>query len=433
MKTIRSNSRRAPALAIAALATSLTLVLSSCAGSAGDGTGDGGGEGSGEGFAYDASQEEVNALTEDLDPITITFQSPAASPNSVLAPHSTAFKEIVEERSNGKITVDIVWGQAIAGYAEVHDALADGRLDVAHSLPAYQPAEFPAIDSLGTVTAGLSPSPYVGDLVTHAVVNELAWQNENVLSQYEEKGLVPLVPLMPSGGSYSACTNPVVTAKDWDGRQVRVASTAHSEQVQGLGGSPVSLDYTDVFGALQRGIIDCSIAVLSVGVEGGLFEVAPHIGYTTDVSFARTPMAYLAGSSFQSMPSAYQQIIFDSTNLTASSALMKAMLDGSFTAISQAKKAGGGARPFGDDVQQELVAISEELIDEAIGNGHIDEDIISRLSELEQKWNEEVESLGHSDEGTVADFDEWYDESADYTDYARSVYENSGALNHRPS
>ena len=131
LTTFRPSRR---ALSICAMAAGLTFALSSCAGSAGSGGGGGGGGDAGSGFEYGASQEDVNAAIEGLDPITITFQPSAASQNSVMAPAGTVFKELVEERSNGQIEVEIVWGQAIAGYAEVHDALADGRIDVALSL-----------------------------------------------------------------------------------------------------------------------------------------------------------------------------------------------------------------------------------------------------------------------------------------------------------
>src|SRR5699024_6020431 len=141
-----TRARRA-AMATAALGV-LSLTMSACAGSAGSGGGGGGGE-AGEGFAYDAPQEEVDAAIADLDPITIKFQPSSASPDSVMAPAGTVFKEIVEERSGGKITVELVWGQAIAGYAEVHDALSDGRLDVAYTLPVYDPAQFAAVNDLG--------------------------------------------------------------------------------------------------------------------------------------------------------------------------------------------------------------------------------------------------------------------------------------------
>ncbi|WP_410980645.1 hypothetical protein, partial [Bacillus subtilis] len=180
-----TRARRA-AMATAAVGV-LSLTMSACAGSAGSGGGGGGGE-AGEGFAYDAPQEEVDAAIADLDPSTIKFQPSSASPDSVMAPAGTVFKEIVEERSGGKITVELVWGQAIAGYAEVHDALSDGRLDVAYTLPVYDPAQFAAVNDLGTVMAALKPSPFLGELVANAVGNELGWNNQATLDTYEEMG-----------------------------------------------------------------------------------------------------------------------------------------------------------------------------------------------------------------------------------------------------
>ena len=429
LTTFRPSRR---ALSICAMAAGLTFALSSCAGSAVSGGGGGGGGDAGSGFEYGASQEDVNAAIEGLDPITITFQPSAASQNSVMAPAGTVFKELVEERSNGQIEVEIVWGQAIAGYAEVHDALADGRIDVAYTLPVYQPTEFPAVNDLGTAMAGLPASPFQGELVANAVGKEIAWANENVLTQYEEKGLVPLTPLAASGGNYTVCADPVESADDWKGLQVRIASTAQSAQVQHLGGSPVSMEYTETFEALQRGTVDCTLGQLVPSAEAGIFEVAPHLGYTTEASFSRSPGAYLAGSSFQDMPLAYQQIIFDS-NALASSGGMKAVIDGNAAAVQQAKDNGGEVNPFADDIQQEIMAYSETLTEDAIGNGQIGEDISTVIQEAEEKWTQEFEALGYTDEGETKDFNDWYDTETDYMDYARTSYEKGADMEHRPS
>ena len=104
MSTARLTHRLPRAATAAAAFSALALTLGACAGSAGAGGGGGGGE-AGEGFAYDAPQEDVDAAIADLDPVTITFQPSSASPDSVMAPAGTVFKEIVEERSGGKITV----------------------------------------------------------------------------------------------------------------------------------------------------------------------------------------------------------------------------------------------------------------------------------------------------------------------------------------
>ena len=423
----KTRSRKFAKLSAAAAA--LALVLAGCGGNA-EGE-ENGNAAEDTGFEYGASQEEVNAIVEDLEPVTITFQPSAASQNSVMAPAGTVFKDIVEERSNGKITVDIVWGQAIAGYDEVHDALADGRLDVAYTLPVYQPDEFPALNDLGTAMAGLSSSPFLGELVSNAVGNELGWQNESLLQSYEEKGLTPLTALAASGGYYTVCGAPVEDAEDWNGTQVRIASTAQSAQVSELGATPVSMEYAETFEALQRGTVDCTLGQLVPSAEAGIFEVAPNLGYTTDHSFSRAPGAYLAGSSFDDLPLAYQQIIFDS-NRFASAGGMQAVIGGNAEAVAQAKEAGGEVSPFSDEVQDQIGSYAEELTEEAVQNGNIDEDIVSIIAEYEEQWTAELEELGYTDGGTTADFDDWYDTETDYMDYAIATYENSAAMDFRP-
>ena len=424
-----TRARRA-AMATAALGV-LSLTMSACAGSAGSGGGGGGGE-AGEGFAYDAPQEEVDAAIADLDPITIKFQPSSASPDSVMAPAGTVFKEIVEERSGGKITVELVWGQAIAGYAEVHDALSDGRLDVAYTLPVYDPAQFAAVNDLGTVMAALKPSPFLGELVANAVGNELGWNNQATLDTYEEMGITPLTPLAASGGYYTVCNSPVESEDDWQGLQVRIASASQAAQAQHLGASPVSMEYAETFEALQRGTVDCTLGQLVPSAESGIFEVAPHLGYTTEASFSRAPGAYLAGSSFTDMPLAYQQIIFDSNALAAAGG-MQAVIGGNAAAVGQAKDANGEILAFDDALQDQVADYSEELTAAALENGLIDEDILATITASEEEWTTRFEELGYTDEGTVADFDEWYDTETDFSGYAKSVYEDGTAQQHRPS
>lgn len=166
------------------------LALTACSGSVGSASGN---EGGGAGFAYGAPQDEVNRIVEELEPITLTFQPGAASENSVMAPAGSVLADLIEERSNGRIEVETVWGQAIADYGTVHDALADGRLDLAYTLPIYQPEEFEAFNDLATTTALLPSSPFVGELLPYAVYNDLGWTNEKLLSAYEERNLTQVL------------------------------------------------------------------------------------------------------------------------------------------------------------------------------------------------------------------------------------------------
>lgn len=406
----------------------VALTLSGCAGSVSSG---GSSDGGGEGFEYGAPQEDVNGIIEDFEPVTLTFQPVAASPTSIASPAGTVMKDLVEERSNGKIDIEIVWGQAIAGYDEIPDALSDGRLDLAYTIPTYNPQEFPAVNDLATTTALLPSSPFLGEFLPHAVYNDISWTTDAVLSGYEEKGLVPLTPLIPSAGYFAFCTEPTTAESDWQGKQARIGSVAQSAMMQDLGASPVSMEHTEVYEALQRGAVDCNLGPAAVSAESGLVEVAPNLSYATDTSFPRAAGAFLAGSSFAELPLAYQQIIFDS-NALASGGVVRGQTDGAAEVIRQAKEHGGEVVAIDEGAQAVLRETSESLTADAVADGRIDHDIAATLAESVERWTEELEESGFGDQGDTATFDEWYDDSTDFSEFARTVYESSAAMEHRP-
>ncbi|GAA4282726.1 hypothetical protein GCM10022261_02570 [Brevibacterium daeguense] len=414
-----------------ALATSVGLAVSGCAGSAGSAGAAGGGEG---GFDYGASQAEVDAALADLEPVTLKYQPSAASPNSVMATSAHAYKEAVEERSGGKITLELVWGQAIAGYAEIDDALADGRLDLAYNLPIYNPSEYPSFDAAVTAMSGLPTSPVVGELVSNAVSGEIGWQAESLLGEYEAQGVVPLTPIIASGTYYGVCNQEGNTLDDWNGRQVRVASTSHHTVAENLGASPVSMEYVEVFEALQRGTVDCTLAQLISSAEAGVLEVAPHISYTTDENSmsSRAVGAELAGASFETLPLAYKQIIFDAANEVRPAAGATSIVNGTALAVTQAKEAGGTITPFGPEADEAIGKTNEELIAGVVDTGLLGDDIEQRIRESSDKWVAKAEELGYRDEGTIEDLDEWWDgEAVDFSDWSTAVYQES-MLAHRP-
>lgn len=413
-----------------ALASTAALVLSGCAGAAG---GSGSEPGGGDGYAYGASQEEVDAVLADLEPVTLKYQPPASSPNSIMAPAAHAYEEYIEERSGGKITLDVIWGQAIAGYGEIDDALADGRLDLAYNLPIYNPSEYPTFDAAATSLSGLPISPVVGEAVYNAVSADIGWQSEELLDEYEAQGVVPLTPIVASGGYYSVCTDPGSEPDDWSGRQIRVASTSHLGVVEALGASPVSMEYVEVFEALQRGTVNCTFAQLLPSAESGILEVAPHISYSSDdfSMSSRAVGAELAGSSFKELPLAYQQIIFDAASATFGG-IVGIVADGNTESVRQAKEAGGTVEPF-DPATEEIIGETQaEQIEAVKDKGLLGDDIDARIQESSQKWSGVAEELGLEDRGSFEDLDEWWEEGEmDFTPMGEQLFEEVFAP-HRP-
>lgn len=425
MNRIRSAAVR-PLSAIATVASLALLV--GCAGSVGGSDSDSDAS-AGEGFAYDASQDEIDEALADLEPVTLKFQPSAMSEKSILAPNGLDVKKAIEERSGGKITVDIVWGQAIASYADVDDALADGRVDLAFTLPSYTPAEYPAFDAIGTAMSTLPSSPVASDLAANAAGVQAAWETPEVLAEFEDKNLVPLIPMLAAGGYSTMCSKPMTSLDDWKGKQLRVGSAAAGKQVTDLGATPVSLSFPETYEALQRGTVDCDLGQLAPNVEAGTFEVAPNIGVASDAGIARSAGAITAGKKYSELPVVYQQIVFDSMSTTFST-MMEVVIGAKAMAVEQAKANDGSVEPFDDDVQKQMAKYAKTLSEKTAKTAGVP-DAPSTLNTAANDWQKSVSELGLDDKGDFADLDEWYPKDVSYDKLGDELFDNVMA-EHRP-
>ena len=426
MDSIGNCTRSHRRVCFAAALVSAALFVSSCGGSVG-----GGEEDLGEGFDYGASDDEVHALIDDLEPVTISYQPSAPSPESPGAPGGTAVKEAIEERSNGQITVDLVWGHAIAGYDEVHDALADGRVDISHTLPSYHPDQFPAVDDFNDMI-NFPSSPWAGELAANAASVGVGYDTPEVMDDFRDKGLIPFAPTYLGGGYYLMCGGEVpIDPSDWQGLQVRVGSTSQAELVGSLGASPVTVDRTEVYEALQRGTVDCAMSQMTDAAGFGLAEVAPNIGYVTKTGFPRVVSAVVGSPSLNELPLAYQQIIYDSMSDYFRGAIIGS-IDVGAEVVDQVEDIGGSFEELSPEVQEMISDFNHENAESTADEGVLDPDTYATLDESYSQWADEVDELGYEDGGPLEEMNVWHEgDDIDYAPLGDSYYEET-ALELRP-
>ncbi|GAA4283134.1 hypothetical protein GCM10022261_06650 [Brevibacterium daeguense] len=427
MKTTKRTNRALTAVLAAGASIGL---LAGCAGGVGA---SGGGQSGGTGFEYGASQEEVDAALAELEPVTLTYQPGASSQNSETAANGLAFQKYIEERSGGKIKLENAWGQSIAPYTELDDALTDGRVDIAYYAAIYFPDEFPTVDAYSKLTHYSTAAPLTGEAISAAMMSELGWNSEEHMQSIEEKGLVPLSPLMSSGDYWTACSEPGSAPEDWQGRQMRIAGTAHTAFAEALEASPVSMEYGETFEALQRGTVDCTFVQPQVAGSTGLLEVAPYVSHFADKRMTGSATAmHVAGPAIKELPLAYQQIIFDA-EVDHWHGMVVNTMDAGRQAVSDAKGAGGEFVEMDPETEQIIAETQEKLVDDLIAEGRLPEDIREQMEASAEKWTGIVEELGYTDAGELDQLDEWYEKgSVDFRPLAERVFSESAA-GHRPS
>jgi TRAP-type C4-dicarboxylate transport system substrate-binding protein len=410
----------------------LSMALTACAES--ETPGSEGGSESGEGVAFGASMEEYHEAFADVDPIKLNTQTPGPK-GSGSGHRMEEYLKAVEEWSDGKITFEVGYSNALAPPEEIDNAVIDGRLDLGLALPVYEPSEYPANVALNDASFVGRQTPLVGVMAGHAWMVEVAYDTPAMAEEIEATGAHVLVPAFNSGHSMMICAEERTALADFKGQEILSGGTTQGHQISGLGGTPLSVPYTEVFESLQRGIAACTVSSL-LGVDlGGYAAVANKVTTSPDAGYAITTGNMIINQEiWDSLPLVARQLMFDRLD-----SFYRGSVEGTWTATAQAVGAilgeGGSFHPYADDAAKALQSANDELLgaaaeNDATGDGQA---FVDRVTDSSERWTTLVGELGYED---VEDFEAFADlinnDPPDLQPYIDALYEEV-LLEHRPS
>lgn len=85
-----------------------------------------------------------------------------------------------------------------------------------------------------------------------------------------------VMTLWPFGPQVFYCNKPIKGLDDLKGLKVRVFTPSMAALVQNAGGTPVTLQFSEVYPSLQRGVADCAVTSPTSGNTGKWPEVTTH-------------------------------------------------------------------------------------------------------------------------------------------------------------
>lgn len=414
----------------AAFGAALALVaLAGCAEPGASGSG-----GGGEGVDFGASLADYQAAFADIEPIELTTQSPAPK-GAVTGKNVEDYLNAITEWSAGKITFDVSYANAVAPPGETDDALVDGRLDLSQVLPIYEPSDYPANAALVEATFVSDQSAVAGTLQSNAWPNEVAFKTPEILAEYEDQGIKLMVPQYNSGVNVLFCDEPRRDLASMRGMQAASGGQAQTAEIEALGGTAASVAYPELFESLQRGVVDCTVSSLTVGVLGGFIETAPHLTIDPSAGFAMAPggMA-ISQSTWDSLPLVAQQLLWDRLDVFMASNMEGKIWPNTAAAVREAKAAGGSIGPFESDAQDAIQEANSTLLD-GLGDEAVDDAdaFTGDIEDAAKRWLGAVDEVGINADVPYAEFDTWYtDGKVDVDAYVARMYKEI-FLPHRPS
>lgn len=286
----------------------------------------------------------------DGDSRTLNF----AYVTSESSPHGQALSwwlDEVERRTDGELTFERYWDATLLKPDEMVEGLADGRVDIAQ----IQPTSYGAKEFTATNVAEL---PFVSSnfpAVSAALAEMTKDADGEIRREWNDKGMEPLSWQITAGGTL-ATTEPVEGVADLEG--LRLRSIGRPAQVlKAAGASPIQLAAADIYGSIDRGLIDGVFGVPFSFAESLKFpEVATHYTATgTGVSTANA--LAMSVEQWDSLTAEQRTIMLEvSAEMPAKQAEIEPTFNDESCAAIQ--EAGGTTSVFSDAEMEKLAGLA---------------------------------------------------------------------------
>ncbi len=207
----------------------------------------------------------------------------------------------VAEKTEGRVEIVVHPGNALAAPPDTYDAVVSGVAGMGFVLPAYTPGRFPMSQILEY------PFMFTSSLQANMVAAEMT----PMLREYEYTD----TQLLWFGGTdlgHFLLTKPIKSLDDLKGVKLRSPGPIYNDVIEKLGGVEVSLPVSDLYDAMDRGIVDGTVMAPSALLSFRLMEVTEQI---IELNMYATPLIFFANKGLWNKVSPEdQKIIMDIVN-----------------------------------------------------------------------------------------------------------------------
>lgn len=303
----------------------------------------------------EAKPEAKKESNSKEKPIEITFAI-HTQPNTNEVKSAEMFKKLVEERSNGQITVKLFPGAVLGGEKDNMEQLKVGEIQMSifgdiltsQLAPEYDPTVIPFIyPSLDEVYKTWNGP--LGDKIKNALI---------------ERGGVQLIALQKRGARNLTANKKIETPEDLKGLKLRVPEIPTWVTVwKGLGALPTPIAWSEVYSALQTNVVDAQENPYENILTAKLYEVQK---YTMKTEHLYNVFHWVVGKKFfDGLTPEHQKIIL--------------------TAAEEATKWGDEQKEKLDkELEQKLIDLGNEIV--TVDKKLFRQAALPAIKELSKDW-----------------------------------------------
>lgn len=177
--------------------------------------------------------------------------------------------ETLPAASNGDIEVALTThNQMGLGLGDIYRLLGDGVYDVAMTVGDYAVADAPELEGLDVPLLALSADE--ARAMTEAAKPMVA----EIFANRFNSHVLAIAPYPPQ---IVFCNAEIASLSDMAGLKVRASGRMTAKFLEALGAEGVNVSFSEVPGALQKGVVDCAVTGAGSGYSAGWWEVSSHL------------------------------------------------------------------------------------------------------------------------------------------------------------
>lgn len=210
------------------------------------------------------------------------------------------FKEIVEEKTDGNIKVDLFPSNQLGTTEEQMEQVKLGTIQMMSSgNPGLQEIEYLSLPYLMKSNAHWKHvlDSDVGQEWNEKLINEMGIRN---------------IGILPRGPRVISANKEIYTPDDMAGFKVRSPERDYYVQTfEALNANPTPMDFGEVYSGLQTGVVDGQENPLETFYSAGFQEIQDYVILSNHMF--KPAFVTINEEFFQNLPEEYQQIILDAT------------------------------------------------------------------------------------------------------------------------
>ncbi len=212
------------------------------------------------------------------------------------------FKEIVEEKTDNKVKVEIYPNSQLGNQKDMTEACQMGVVDIVLNSPAILANFVPEM--------GVYDLPFVFKDYDHAykTLDTIGMESDEAL---QAVGMKLLANWETGFKRLSGNTRKIETLEDLKGLKIRVpGSPVLTATIKAIGGNPISVAWNECYIALQQGTADGQFNPPSTMVENKIHEVQKYYADNLNIQYGAEPVV-ISLKTWEKLSPEFQQIVQD--------------------------------------------------------------------------------------------------------------------------